>query len=555
MGGPCHAYHRRLMVLVWSLLFAVSLQAADWEPLGPDGGSVHLLAIDRAHPATLLAGTRSGLLFRTVNAAAQWNPLPLPRFPNTTLHSLAIDPENPQRFFAGLSDPTGKHSALWLSEDTGEHWQRVEDLAGRAVLSLAIRDTEPRLFAAGTDRGVYLSEDQGRHWHLISPAGHPEMNGIVSLALDPRQPGTVYAGTTHLPWKTDDGGATWTSIHDGMIDDSDVFSILVDSTRPGRVYSSACSGIYASKNDGSLWAKAQGIPADNRRTHVIAQDREYPNLLYAGTTAGLWKSADSGATWKKLHGASVNSLTVDPRDGRVMYLATDGGGVLKTMDAGRSWLGRNRGLVNRRVTSLASSGGSLYATTIYEGDYGGIFVSKSGGRTWTLLADQRRLHGQNILRLRVRGAELIANTFNGRLVSQDGGKTWVFKPIKATEPTGKVRGQVAFDVARSALSPGVRLAATMNGLERSTDNGKSWSRVTKGLPTGFVRAVAFHPKNPGECFVIQYARLYRSLDGGQSWEFLPGGDTPMLFVSLFVQGQLIYALSEDRGIYRRQTMP
>jgi len=95
----------------------------------------------------------------------------------------------------------------------------------------------------------------------------------------------------------------------------------------------------------------------------------------------------------------------------------------------------------------------------------------------------------------------------------------------------------------------------VNGLERSTDNGRSWSRVTKGLPAGFVRAVAFHPKNAGECFVIQYARLYRSIDGGQSWEFLPGGETPMLFVSLFVQGRLIYALSEDRGIYRRQTVP
>lgn len=543
-------------MLFVSLLFAVSFQAADWEPLGPDGGSVHILAIDRAHPATLLAGTRSGLLFRTTNSAANWTPLPLPRFPNTTLHALAIDPESPQRFFAGLNDPTGKHSALWLSEDTGQHWQRVDDLAGRGILSLAIRETEPRLFAAGTDRGVYLSEDRGLHWRLISPEGHPEMNGIVSLALDPREAGTVYAGTTHLPWKTTDGGKNWTSIHDGMIDDSDVFSILVDATRPGRVYSSACSGIYASKNDGALWQRAEGIPADNRRTHVISQDRAYPNLLYAGTTAGLWKSADSGATWKKLHGATVNSLVVDPRDGRVMYLATDGGGVLKTMDAGRSWLGRNRGLVNRRVTSLAASGTSLYATTMYEGEYGGVFVSKSGGRAWTLLADQKRLHGENILRMRARGAELTGTTFNGRLVSRDAGKTWAFQPVKTPQaPPTRVRGQAAFESARSALSPGVRLAATVNGLERSTDNGKSWNRVTKGLPEGFVRAVAFHPRNAGECYAVQYGRLYRSTDAGQTWEFLPGGEQPILLVSLFVQGQLIYALSEDRGVYRRQIMP
>lgn len=537
------------------LLLAVSLQAADWEPLGPDGGSVHLLTIDRANPATLLAGTRSGLLFRSIDSATTWQQLPFPRFPNTTLHSLAIDPDQPQRLLAGLNDPSAKHSALWLSEDSGQHWQRSEDLAGRAVLSLAIRDTEPRLFAAGTDRGVYLSEDRGQHWRLVSPEGHPEMNGIVSLALDPREPGTIYAGTTHLPWKTTDGGATWTSIHDGMIDDSDVFSILVDATRPGRIYSSACSGIYSSKDDGAIWQKAEGIPADNRRTHVIAQDREYPHLLYAGTTAGLWKSADSGASWKKLHPATVNSLAVDPRDGRIMYLATDGGGVLKTMDAGRSWLAKNRGLVNRRVTSLSASGTALYATTTYEGDYGGVFVSKNGGRVWTLLADQHRLRGENILRLRVRGAEMIATTFNGRLASQDAGKTWAFKPIKGPQLANvMVRGQTPFDLARSALVPGVRLAATVNGLERSTDSGRSWTHITKGLPAGFVRAVAFGSKNAGECYAVQYSRLYRSLDSGQTWEFLSGGDSTMLLVSLFVQGTTVYALSEDRGVFRRQAV-
>jgi photosystem II stability/assembly factor-like uncharacterized protein len=537
------------------VLLAASLQAANWEPLGPEGGSVHILTIDRANPGTLLAGTRSGLVFRTTNFASAWQQLPLPRFPNTTLHALAIDPENPQRILAGLNDPTGQHSALWLSADSGQHWQRIEDLAGRAVLSLAIRDTEPRLFAAGTDRGVYLSNDHGVHWKLISPAGHPEMNGIVSLALDPRAPGTVYAGTTHLPWKTTDGGENWTSIHDGMLDDSDVFSILVDSVKPGRVYSSACSGIYSSQDDGTLWLKAKGIPADNRRTHIIVQDREYPNLLYAGTTAGLWKSADAGLAWKKLHPAAVNSLAVDPRDGRIMYLATDGGGVLKTMDAGRSWLPKNRGLVNRRVTSLTASGSNLYATTMYEGDYGGIFVSKDGGREWSLLADQARLKGENILRLRVRGAEMIATTFNGRLVSQNAGKTWVFRPIKSPEPLNRtIKGHVVFDTARSSVAPNVRLSATANGLERSTDNGKTWMHISQGLPAGFLRAVAFGPMRASECYTVQYSRLYRSQDDGQTWEFLPDADSPMLFVSLFIHGPTIYAISEDRGIYRRQTM-
>jgi len=51
---------------------------------------------------------------------------------------------------------------------------------------------------------------------------------VESLAIDPTDPDVVYAGTWHLPWKTTDGGKTWSNIKQGIIDDSDVFSIIID---------------------------------------------------------------------------------------------------------------------------------------------------------------------------------------------------------------------------------------------------------------------------------------------------------------------------------------
>src|ERR1035438_5069119 len=47
---------------------------------------------------------------------------------------------------------------------------------------------------------------------------------VESLAVDPGNPQIVYAGTWHLPWKTQDGGKNWENIKQGVIDDSDVFS-------------------------------------------------------------------------------------------------------------------------------------------------------------------------------------------------------------------------------------------------------------------------------------------------------------------------------------------
>ena len=85
-------------------------------------------------------------------------------------------------------------------------------------------------------------------------------------------PEIIYVGTYHLPWKTLDGGKTWSSIASGMIDDSDVMSLHIDAKNPRRIFSSACSGIYRSDDAGLSWTKLQGIPYASRRTQQIVQD-------------------------------------------------------------------------------------------------------------------------------------------------------------------------------------------------------------------------------------------------------------------------------------------
>ena len=134
------------------------------------------------------------------------------------------------------------------------------------------RHPDAKVFIAGTLKGVYRSDDSGQHWKQISPAGSNEIHEVESIAIDPVDPNTIYAGTWHLPWKTTDGGATWRNIKQGVIDDSDVFSIIIDPKAPTVVYASACSGIYKSENAGEIFRKQQGIPNTARRTRVLMQD-------------------------------------------------------------------------------------------------------------------------------------------------------------------------------------------------------------------------------------------------------------------------------------------
>src|SRR5207245_5992720 len=149
-----------------------------------------------------------------------------------------------------------------------------------------------------------------------------------------KNPDVVYAGTWHLAWKTDDGGANWHRINRGMIDDSDVFSIIVDSANPSIVFASACSGIYKSSTAGDLFQKIQGIPFSARRTRVLKEDPSNPSIVYAGTTEGLWKTMDQGKTWKRVSNPEVvvTDVLVDPRNSQRVLLATARRIVLDSVD-------------------------------------------------------------------------------------------------------------------------------------------------------------------------------------------------------------------------------
>src|SRR6202023_1540827 len=138
-----------------------------------------------------------------------------------------------------------------------------------------------------------------------SPANSSDIKNIESIAVDPKDPNTVYAGTWHLAWKTSDGGANWQHINKGMIDDSEVFSVMDDHAHHSVVFASACSGIYKSETAGNLFAKIQGIPFSARRTRVLKQDPPFENIVYPNTTEGLWKSTDLGKVWKRVSNPEV----------------------------------------------------------------------------------------------------------------------------------------------------------------------------------------------------------------------------------------------------------
>ena len=180
--------------------------------------------------------------------------------------------------------------------------------------------------------GLYKSTNGGDTW--TGPLGAAELGskGIGSIVVKPGDPNTIYVGTTSalrgmssvccsgvtrpVPgaakwglYKSTNGGATWTFIHNGSNN------------------AALCTGDTTEFNNGSACS-----PRGVRR---VALDPSDPNTVYASSYArGVWRSSDGGATWTQIKAALVNliqdrpefAVTTLPNGDTRMYVAEGAAG-------------------------------------------------------------------------------------------------------------------------------------------------------------------------------------------------------------------------------------
>lgn len=515
-----------------------------WKTVGPDGGDARAFAEDPANAEHLYLGGTSSWVYESQDGGARWHRLSHIAFSphsldNYIVDHIIVDPEIPQRLYAAVWRDDQPDGGFFLSEDSGHTWRSIPDMAGQSIRSLAQSAADPRILVAGTLQGIFRSRDRGLHWQQISPLGSREIHEVESLAIDPRDPDVIYAGTWHLPWKTDDGGKSWKNIKRGVIDDSDVFSIIIDPHQARTVYISACSGIYKSETSGDLFHKVQGIPSTARRTRVLRQDPLHRAVVYAGTTEGLYRTEDAGRTWHRLTDSDViiNDIYLDPTHPGRLLLATDRGGVLASEDNGSSFTSSNAGFSSRKVGALLVTRAArpeLLAGIVNDKIHGGVYVSADRGAGWSQLADG--LDGRDVFTLsQSQDGAILAGTSHGifRLVAQpDGTRRWQMQSdivnhgsrIVTTRVNGRAVDRMQqFTLPPRELSTRVAsldattdtwLAATDEGLFTSIDEGKSWqggigygaeAYESVAVATGWMVAV----RREGAVF---------STDRGQHWD-------------------------------------
>lgn len=125
---------------------------------------------------------------------------------------------------------------------------------------------EPGVIWAGSDDGlVHVTRDGGKHWTNITPKNLPKWAQINCIEADPFQKGKMYMAATRYKlddntpylYKTEDYGATWQKIVNGIPNDQFTRVIRSDRKRKGLLYAGTESGLYISYDDGVSWASFQ----------------------------------------------------------------------------------------------------------------------------------------------------------------------------------------------------------------------------------------------------------------------------------------------------------
>lgn len=212
-------------------------------------------------------------------------------------------------------------------------------------------------------------------------------------------------------WKTTDGGATWQVLTDDMPNLA-VQSLAMAASNHDIIYAGTGesffnidtmngNGIIKSTDRGLTWTQLASTVDDPRFNNVsrIIVSPTDPNLVLASTTTGSYKqsinatssifrSTDGGATWTEVYNDidnQVQQIIADPTDFNIQYACVKNMGVMKSFDAGLSWLPYSSGITDTagRFEMAISPVNSDYLFAASEGSaHSMLWVSWDGGVNW-----------------------------------------------------------------------------------------------------------------------------------------------------------------------------
>ncbi len=263
---------------------------------------------------------------------------------------------------------------VWYSENAGTTWRSIFDKYETASIGdIAVFQPNPNIIWVGTGEvngrnsvswgnGVYKSTDGGKTFTCM---GLQASQTIARIVLHPSNPNIAYVAAMGALWghnrerglyRTEDGGATWQKLSNGLPDNDreGCIDVIMDPVNPSTLYAayyyrlrqphnfqsgSNNGGIFKSTDAGKSWRKLQdGLPGDSTGRIGLAICKSQPDVLMAIVEApktaslatpgsGIYRSDNGGDHWEYVNMYNnrpfyYSQIRLHPRDPNKVYVLT-----------------------------------------------------------------------------------------------------------------------------------------------------------------------------------------------------------------------------------------
>ena len=516
-------------------------------------------------------------VFRSTDGGKTWKQV-FTRGVNAGAVDLILDPNSPSIIYAAFWDmhrvpwdleSGGPGSGLFKSTDGGDTWTDLsrnpglpKGVLGRIGITVSPVNSD-RLWALveAEDGGVFRSDDAGKTWTKVNQDRKLRQRAwyYSRIFADPLKPDTVFAVNTSF-YRSDDGGKSFNAIR---APHGDVHYLWVAPNDSNRMIECNDGGANVSTNGGKTWSSQDQQPT--AQFYRVALDNDFPYHAYGAqqdnSTVRITTRSDEGSIgvrdWYDVGGGESGWLAPDPKNSDIVYAGSYDGlltrydhhsGQLRDITV---WpdnpMGSGAEAMKYRFQwtypilfspndpdTLYCAGDHVFKTTnggtsweVISGDLTRNDKSKQGPSGGPITKDNTSIEYYDVIftmtESPVKKGLIWTGSDDGLVyVTQDGGKHW-----ENVTPKGLPEWMQINTIEASPFDAGTAyFAGTKYQLDdfqpylyKTTDYGKTWSAISKGIPSGaFTRVIREDPNHRNLLVAGTETGMHVSFDGGANWQ-------------------------------------